>query len=448
MELTHGAGLVISPGADGYPFVFNETSQDCDFRVESAANANFLLLDAAAEMLLVGGGSNTAGGAAFKVSQGNDGELTLDSTSAESNIVSYDRNGGGYHPLNLYGSNINFNPTSAAIFNEASLDADFRVESDSNDHMLFVDASANKVSIGSSSFNYGTGLTVHGNEDGGTPSSVFLRNSGTSGGSGNRIECGYVTGYGAAIRFSGNPSSYRMYGTYFERITGDGPTYATSGEFGTTGIFKSYDGAVFNESSKDVDFRVESNNNASMLFVDAANDHVSIGSSSDLGGTLNVQGSNVVLVSRVTFGTPGNAVNIRGENNVGTNTFDVYGDGDVFNTNGTYGTISDQRLKENISDTSSQWDDIKALRVVKYSLISENKASADKLGVIAQEVEAAGMNGLVKELPDLDAQGNDLGTTTKAVKYSILYMKAVKALQEAMERIETLEARITALENA
>ena len=50
---------------------------------------------------------------------------------------------------------------------------------------------------------------------------------------------------------------------------------------------------------------------------------------------------------------------------------------------------------------------------------------------------------------------NDLGTVTKQVNYSILYMKAVKALQEAMTRIETLEtqnasfeARITALEGA
>ena len=35
----------------------------------------------------------------------------------------------------------------------------------------------------------------------------------------------------------------------------------------------------------------------------------------------------------------------------------------------------------------------------------------------------------------------------KSVKYSILYMKSVKALQEAMSRIETLEAKVTALEN-
>jgi hypothetical protein len=37
-----------------------------------------------------------------------------------------------------------------------------------------------------------------------------------------------------------------------------------------------------------------------------------------------------------------------------------------------------------------------------------------------------------------------LETTTKSVKYSVLYMKAVKALQEAMDRIEQLEARLDA----
>ena len=36
--------------------------------------------------------------------------------------------------------------------------------------------------------------------------------------------------------------------------------------------------------------------------------------------------------------------------------------------------------------------------------------------------------------------------TVKSVKYSILYMKAIKALQEAMTRIETLEAKVKVLE--
>ena len=36
-------------------------------------------------------------------------------------------------------------------------------------------------------------------------------------------------------------------------------------------------GAVFNEASNDVDFRVESNGDANMLFVDAGNDRVYLG---------------------------------------------------------------------------------------------------------------------------------------------------------------------------
>jgi hypothetical protein len=114
----------------------------------------------------------------------------------------------------------------------------------------------------------------------------------------------------------------------------------------------------------------------------------------------------------------------------------VKGDGDCENTNNSYGAISDQTVKENIADASSQWDDIKALQVRKFSLIEHNLSEANQIGVIAQELEAAGMGGLV----DTDDEG------LKSVKYSVLYMKAVKALQEAQTRIEDLEARISALE--
>ena len=41
--------------------------------------------------------------------------------------------------------------------------------------------------------------------------------------------------------------------------------------------------------------------------------------------------------------------------------------GDITNTNNSYGSISDEKLKENIADASSQWDDIKALKVRKFS---------------------------------------------------------------------------------
>jgi len=127
----------------------------------------------------------------------------------------------------------------------------------------------------------------------------------------------------------------------------------------------------------------------------------------------------------------------------------IESDGDFQSADNSFGSLSDEKLKENIADASSQWDDIKAVRVRKFSMKSHNSDTANRIGVIAQELEASGMNGLVKDCPDLTQEGDNIteaDTSTKAVKYSILYMKAVKALQEAMARIETLETKVAALE--
>jgi hypothetical protein len=127
----------------------------------------------------------------------------------------------------------------------------------------------------------------------------------------------------------------------------------------------------------------------------------------------------------------------------GTVSFIVRTNGNVENTNNSYGAISDIKLKENIVDANSQWDDLKALQVRNYNF--KEGQTHTQIGLIAQEVELVSP-GLVSESPDRDQEGNDLGTVTKSVNYSVLYMKAVKALQEAMERIETLEAKVAALE--
>ena len=127
----------------------------------------------------------------------------------------------------------------------------------------------------------------------------------------------------------------------------------------------------------------------------------------------------------------------------GTTVFYVWSNGNVQNTNNSFTAISDVKLKENIVDATSQWDDLKALRVRKYNFIEGETHT--QIGVIAQEVETVSP-GLVFETTDRDEEGNDLGTVTKGVNYAVLYMKAVKALQEAIERIETLEAKVAALE--
>ena len=129
----------------------------------------------------------------------------------------------------------------------------------------------------------------------------------------------------------------------------------------------------------------------------------------------------------------------------GTASIYIYTNGNVQNTNNSYGAISDIKLKENIVDANSQWNDLKAIQVRNYNFIEGQTHT--QIGVVAQEVETVSP-GLVSESPDRDEEGTDLGTVTKSVNYSVLYMKAVKALQEAMTRIETLETKVTALEGA
>ena len=139
----------------------------------------------------------------------------------------------------------------------------------------------------------------------------------------------------------------------------------------------------------------------------------------------------------------------------GTVSVRIYSNGNIQNTNNSYGQISDVKLKENIVNASSQWDDIKGVQVRNFNFKEETgNPTHTQIGVVAQEVETVSP-GLVYETPDRDSEGTDLGTVTKSVNYSVLYMKAVKALQEAQTRIETLEtqhadllARVTALEAA
>ena len=175
----------------------------------------------------------------------------------------------------------------------------------------------------------------------------------------------------------------------------------------------------------------------------------------DSDGLLRAYADNSVIHAYTASGASGtknlywgghSATNVGGSG--ATNTFVVRTNGNVGNTNNDYGSLSDVKLKENIVDATSQWEDIKGIRVRKYNFKEETgHETFTQLGVIAQEVETVSP-GLITEAPDLDEQGNDLGTVTKSVSYSVLYMKAVKALQEAQTRIETLETKVAALEAA
>ena len=119
----------------------------------------------------------------------------------------------------------------------------------------------------------------------------------------------------------------------------------------------------------------------------------------------------------------------------------IYSNGTFGSRTGTYGSIiSDIKYKQDITDANSQWNDIKNLRVVNFKYKEdvelEGENALRQIGFIAQEVEMVSPN-LVYE-----AGKKDTEETWKSVKTSIIHLKAVKALQEAMLRIETLESRL------
>lgn len=131
--------------------------------------------------------------------------------------------------------------------------------------------------------------------------------------------------------------------------------------------------------------------------------------------------------------------------------FQVASSGNVTNTNNSYGSLSDIRYKQDVTNADSQWDDIKNIKIKKFRFIEDVKKETEDnpapymIGCIAQEVAEVSPGLIEIRGDDKDEDGN-IVPEVMTLKYSVLYMKAIKALQEAQERIEQLEAKVQALE--
>jgi hypothetical protein len=104
--------------------------------------------------------------------------------------------------------------------------------------------------------------------------------------------------------------------------------------------------------------------------------------------------------------------------------------------------LSDERTKKNIVPLGSMWDKFKAIEIVKFKYRDQTHDD-DNIGVIAQQVES-----VAPEFVDIDGFGEtpEDGVPFKTVYTTDMYHAAIKALQEAMARIEQLEAKFAALE--
>jgi len=109
----------------------------------------------------------------------------------------------------------------------------------------------------------------------------------------------------------------------------------------------------------------------------------------------------------------------------------------------SWGTFSDERLKENIQDIGSVIEKIKDIRCVTYNrkdVDDENKI--ETIGFIAQDFIGK-FDQVLDESKVLDSDEE----TRYSIKYTETIPVLLKAIQEQQTIIESLEARITALES-
>jgi hypothetical protein len=120
----------------------------------------------------------------------------------------------------------------------------------------------------------------------------------------------------------------------------------------------------------------------------------------------------------------------------------IRSNGGIANFSGNNVNLSDERVKTDITPLGSYWDKIKAVEVVTFKY-KDQTHDDDNIGVIAQQVEA-----VAPEFVSNDGFGEtpDDGVPLKTIYEADLHYATLKALQEAMARIEALEARVAALE--
>ena len=123
------------------------------------------------------------------------------------------------------------------------------------------------------------------------------------------------------------------------------------------------------------------------------------------------------------------------------NKIQICGNGNLQNTNNSYGAISDAKLKENITDATPKLESLLKVRIRNYNLIGDDNK---QIGVIAQELEEV-FPSMIDKSNDFDKDGNDLGTTTKSVKYSVFVPMLIKAIQEQQIQIQNLQEQINIL---
>jgi hypothetical protein len=138
--------------------------------------------------------------------------------------------------------------------------------------------------------------------------------------------------------------------------------------------------------------------------------------------------------------------------------FRVRSNGGVENFSSNNANLCDEREKKNIVSLDAKWDTVKDWELKKFHYNEDADTDDLRYGVIAQQVETVCPEVLTEwekqsaAEAELDKEGNVVTPAKeqimrKGVKEQQMMWIAIKALQEAQNRIETLEANNLSLEN-
>jgi hypothetical protein len=343
---------------------------------------------------------------------------------------------------------------AGAVFNEASADVDFRVESNGQANMLFVDAGNDRVGIKQASpgrvldvegkFEVQDGIVYWGataNQGILTWDTSLARIGGTSG---NKLELIAGGSIAQTITTSGDVGigvaaphakltvkdatdiSMDSSGSGQFAVTGNGYTGAIALDSGYMNIYH-------NGGSAGIAFGT---NETGRMYIDSAG-IVTIGRTS--GQAFTVTGHQFYSGGAYYNATAAGEVVRWYDANSGNDVGSI----DTTSSNTAYNTSSDRRLKENIETADSSGSLIDDIEIVKHDWIASDDYV--RYGVIAQDlfevVPEAVSRGTDGDLVDEEVSGDEMPTKQVwGVDYSKLVPLLVKEVQHLRTRVAELES--------
>jgi hypothetical protein len=294
--------------------------------------------------------------------------------------------------------------TSEVVFNDGGADVDFRIEGDTEENLVFVDAGDERIGLGGAP---GTFVEINSEAP-----YVTIKNSTEEDTSGGRE---------SKIIFEGEQSGGEISSLAEIEVSHEGTSDDEKGQV----ILKVNSGAE--GASPTERMRITSGGKLYVNTTDTTTQDalLNLKNSGDFDWLISCYKTNKGKVVKFLANSPGVEV----------------GSITVSTGNTAFNTTSDYRLKENVVPLTGAVDRVNQLQVHRFNFIMDPDTTFD--GFIAHEAQAIVPECVTGTKDEVDDEGNPV---YQGIDQSKLVPLLTAALQEALAEIESLKARVTALE--